>query len=1499
MLKKTVKRKLDLDGKDGGGVNLDRVYKFKILLPNGVTVGIRLSNPEPEMSLQNFIQKVREEYAIVRRQSGVTPQWGVIWTSESLYLVDAHDRKVRQKIMFENYKPYKCHVLRLHDGGSRISRTFENMWDLTPDTDLLKELPEAYSFESALADLIDNSLQAVWTNGKSDRRLIRVDVKEDRVSIFDTGPGMDSSEENSISKWGKMGASLHRSSKAQAIGGEPPYLMPFFGMFGFGGPIASMHMGRRALVSSKTKTSSKVYTLHLEREALLKKSNSEQSWKTPGGLRDPLEEEDKESPHGSFTKVEIFELKLKSLDVFQLQCKLKDIYFPYVQCDEMSGKTTRPIEFLVDGIDLAEITGGEVAVTNFNSCNGPNFVFQLKFSSGQDHSPIGTAGSSPHQEANARLKCVYFPILEGNETINRILETLDQEGCGVNENFETFSRVSIRRLGRLLPDARWGALPFMDFRLKRGARADLLKKCCSRIKCFVETDAGFSPTPSKTDLAHHNRFTTALKCFGGRTSDNQDVNIEIFRDSKKCTVSQLERQYEEWIFKMHELYDKEIGSGEDEPIMIVSPTNKNQLCISSDVFRVHEVLHRKGALWRRGQQIKILKGAAAGFHKSNVYATIEYFVIEGLHGDAGGDARFICRPLHIAEEKGARVTMENENSTLEIRDSHSVPISVIDSGKCLAVEAVEWANQLQKQRLKAPSTINLLYLEHCKLLDIHEELPANGTVRAGKAPPRELVAVARPANFESAQTSGTLDQKYIVQTSAQMIMVIKFSSNRKERATQHIYSSRVSPTSRKGLSGLYIFQLTDKRQDLFQRAGMYTFSFSLTDSSCKSCDKKVAVSPGPLKLIKAHHISDIEGLLPGSILKNLSLEMFDEYRNHVPKGSEVKLSVDGLEIIDKEGSNRKVNNDGFIDLGGVLKVKAGFGQIASIYVSRHGNDKVLFQKQFQIDQRMLQIASEVPKFCTAGSQLENLVFRVVDSGGEVDTRIHDAGSCQSLILKVKSIESNVEDSVPYAFSHGCCTVPSIQIPPVEGSLCITAFHSLCSQLQCDIVVSVMKAPKVECTKIQTPSPSSDGKRLFVQDCSPHMSAENITPLSAIDEETLLAPDVECQKIQTPSPSSKGKCLLVQDCSPHGSAENLMPLCTIDEMMHGIFKHGKRIGELENALKELLVEKEEIELNISQLQDSARSQSLSIVDCLPTKEQIEERIERSSSASAIVNHLSRDHTSGIPEPHFCNSIIGLVAKLGTVSTSKLSRLLSEYLGEDQMLAVVCTSFKEAAGSLEKYRENGEIDYEFGVHAQAAALGRSIIGRFQVISLEDLLPYKGNLEANCPQRKLALPPPELPNGKTPPGFLGYAVNMVEIDSDHLKTRTTEGYGLRETLFFHLFGKLEVYDTRESMHKARAHLFYTKHGAVSLDGGILRASGVAYLGQRDPEICFPVAVSDDQTCMEIVRDLQAKEAQLQEIVTHEQVLSKKHAKALKKFNKKSLKVRLLKNRQELRIV
>ena len=44
------------------------------------------------------------------------------------------------------------------------------------------------------------------------------------------------------------------------------------------------------------------------------------------------------------------------------------------------------------------------------------------------------------------------------ESINIILESLGKEGFKVSESFETFSRLSVRRLGRLLPEVPWVSL---------------------------------------------------------------------------------------------------------------------------------------------------------------------------------------------------------------------------------------------------------------------------------------------------------------------------------------------------------------------------------------------------------------------------------------------------------------------------------------------------------------------------------------------------------------------------------------------------------------------------------------------------------------------------------------------------------------------------------------------------------------------------------------------------------------------------------------------------------------------------------------------------------------------------------------------------------------------------------------------------------------------------------------------------------------------------------
>ncbi|KAL6998730.1 hypothetical protein U1Q18_004768 [Sarracenia purpurea var. burkii] len=350
---------------------------------------------------------------------------------------------------------------------------------------------------------------------------------------------------------------------------------------------------------------------------------------------------------------------------------------------------------------------------------------------------------------------------KGKERIEMILEKLEAEGCGMAENFETFSRVSIRRLGRLLPEARWEIcsppwsgggwewcvkrwLPFMEPRQKKGQRGLTLKRCLPRVKCFIE------------------------------------VELRVYRDGKQVTLLQLEKQYQEWIFQMHDRYDEEIDRGEDQPLLLVSPSNKEGLGISSEVARVHKEIQRKGSSWKSGQKIKILKGACAGYHKNN----------------------------------------------------------------CLPVETAEWEHQVEKQRQKMASTIEILSARHCQDLEIDGALPTESAVYAGHIPPKNIVAVVRPASFNSASASGNLDQKYILisKDNLEIVIQIKFRSGDKSvKDACHIYSGYIESSSLKGFQGLYIFPLGCKFPDLFQKAGSYTFLLSLRGSSCVSCERTIKV----------------------------------------------------------------------------------------------------------------------------------------------------------------------------------------------------------------------------------------------------------------------------------------------------------------------------------------------------------------------------------------------------------------------------------------------------------------------------------------------------------------------------------------------------------------------------------------------------------------------------------------------------------------------------------
>lgn len=370
----------------------------------------------------------------------------------------------------------------------------------------------------------------------------------------------------------------------------------------------------------------------------------------------------------------------------------------------------------------------------------------------------------------------------------------------------------------------------------------------------------------------------------------------------------------------------------------------------------------------------------------------------------------------------------------------------------------------------------------------------------------------------------------------------------------------------------------------------------------------------------------------------------------------------------------EVNDLGYVDLSGVLKVNVGYGKSASLIVLSDG--KEIFKQEFQTETRKLMVASGVPESCVAGSHLENVVFEIVDSNDEVDGTIHYDEECNGAhTLTIKSESFNKNQLFQYAFIHGRCTVPFLPLPKNEGTICFEVSHSRHAELHLTVKIRVETAKTAE-----------------------------------------LEPATNVSWHEYQSSCLYRKSLLLEDSS-NGHAANVVSLMNNEKVLaDGIEKYGLLIGKLENQLELLNGFKAKVEHEKGVLQDN--------LDCLCTRDEIIKRIEnKGGTAAALFCCLLRRDIFEEPHIRLMKNSFGLVALLGTVQSRELSRILAEYLGEDQLFAVVCRS-SEAARELEYYNQDGEVNYNLGLHAEAAALGKSINDRFLVICLEDVRGvYKG--------------------------------------------------------------------------------------------------------------------------------------------------------------------------------
>ncbi|KAL7147336.1 hypothetical protein ABFS83_06G100800 [Erythranthe nasuta] len=303
--------------------------------------------------------------------------------------------------------------------------------------------------------------------------------------------------------------------------------------------------------------------------------------------------------------------------------------------------------------------------------------------------------------------------------------------------------------------------------------------------------------------------------------------------------------------------------------------------------------------------------------------------------------------------------------------------------------------------------------------------------------------------------------------------------------------------------------------------------------------------------------------------------------------------------------------------------------------------------------------------------------------------------------------------------------------------------------------------------------------------------------------------------------------------------------TAQKLQDDLYELGQKVKHHEANVKHLKTLKTKFEESFLSMQAAiAKCDKSSIskevnIDSVNGKSEdeiIERILKHENSAAAILCRMKSEAEALSIDHSLTKDVIGIVATLGKVEDDNLSRVLSEYLGIETMLGVVCKTY-EGVKALEAYNKQGSINKSFGLHAFAASVERPLAHRFLVICLENIRSYVGEFVSNDPQRRLAIPNPRLPNGETPNGFIGFAVNMITIEGTNLYCVSKNGNGLREALFYNLFSNLQVYRSRQDMLKAISCI---KNGAVSLDGGMIRSPGVFSLGlrhERGIDVKFPI--------------------------------------------------------------
>ncbi|GAM26398.1 hypothetical protein SAMD00019534_095730 [Acytostelium subglobosum LB1] len=481
-------------------------------------------------------------------------------------------------------------IILYTDGEDPLENPEEMMVDITPSKNiLLKAGTSDYTTSNALAEFIDNSIQAVRGNPMG-KKIIKIEIKEPvngttSIRFYDNGCGMT---KNDLHRWGTMGMSQadvdghdHTASGATITG--------MISRFGVGAKKAAFYLGTKVQVI--TKVSGSLFTNEATISLDILNSTHDQDWKIPIKVRQATK---KELDLDHFTEVHVFGVSLAKLQstsqsnfvqsISSIKRDLAHIYFYYLhpldlshvsldeddeefemhssaeedvesptETDAQQKQSQQPVQSVSQPLDQSQQTAEQpeqpahrskkksaphtndykISLNHFDLASVDDSMEDLYLEFGKRLKQF----SLRVENIDVVCKLRYFPYIAERETLPIPYRILNEHPTEPADTFPLSLRkpgLEVFWNGRLIPDAHIERLAFMT-----GGKVDkekLDEKWIQRVKGAIYLTSDFPVNQNKTNIIKEHAIFQSLDKSGTRANT---------------------KDWKSWLLRCHKSYDQD------------------------------------------------------------------------------------------------------------------------------------------------------------------------------------------------------------------------------------------------------------------------------------------------------------------------------------------------------------------------------------------------------------------------------------------------------------------------------------------------------------------------------------------------------------------------------------------------------------------------------------------------------------------------------------------------------------------------------------------------------------------------------------------------------------------------------------------------------------------------------------------------------------------------------------------------------------------------------